>query len=56
MVLNLDVTLHADEVVGLRGPSDVGKLSLGDRLLGISASAAGGVERSTSLVPLRFQT
>lgn len=41
----LDVTLQAGEVVGLLGPSGVGKSSLGDTLLGISKPAEGRVTR-----------
>ena len=40
-----DITLHAGEIVGLLGPSGIGKSSLGDTLLGITAPAGGTITR-----------
>ncbi|SIS79534.1 ABC transporter ATP-binding protein [Phaeovulum vinaykumarii] len=51
----VDITLHAGEVVGLCGPSGVGKSSLGDALLGLIAPVAGQITRGAGLAPIRFQ-
>jgi len=51
----LDITLREGEVVGLCGPSGVGKSSLGDTLLGLVAPDAGQITRGAGLAPIRFQ-
>lgn len=45
---DLDITLYAGEVIGLLGPSGVGKSSLGDTLLGITKPSEGAVTRGNS--------
>ncbi|WP_201746342.1 ATP-binding cassette domain-containing protein [Veronia nyctiphanis] len=51
----IDIKLHAGEVVGLYGPSGVGKSSLGDALLGLLKPSAGEVWRSGRHAPTKFQ-
>ena len=52
---DLDITLQEGEVVGLRGPSGIGKSSLGDTLLGLVKPAKGKVSRNQSIAHIRFQ-
>ncbi|MEE4381646.1 MAG: ATP-binding cassette domain-containing protein [Pseudomonadales bacterium] len=51
----LSLAVHPGEVVGLAGPSGIGKSSLGDALLGLLPPAAGRVVRAPGQGPLRFQ-
>lgn len=55
LIEKLDLVLHAGEVVGLCGPSGIGKSSLGDTLLGITAPSAGSVTRSNGHARTGFQ-
>ena len=52
---DIDLTIKAGEIVGLSGPSGIGKSSLGDTLLGLVPARAGHVERGGNLAAHRFQ-
>nr|WP_321445773.1 ATP-binding cassette domain-containing protein [uncultured Cohaesibacter sp.] len=51
----IDLTIRAGEIVGLSGPSGIGKSSLGDTLLGLLPARHGAVVRDGALAPHRFQ-
>ncbi|MDD1781168.1 ATP-binding cassette domain-containing protein [Enterovibrio sp. ZSDZ35] len=52
---DMSITLRAGEVVGLCGPSGVGKSSLGDVLLGLLEPQEGSVVRSSTASQIKFQ-
>ncbi|CAM8663501.1 COG1123 ATPase components of various ABC-type transport systems, contain duplicated ATPase [Comamonadaceae bacterium] len=52
---NLDLTLHAGEVVAISGPSGCGKTTLGNMLLGLSPADAGSVRRPGPAAPWKYQ-
>ena len=52
---DIDLSIKAGEIVGLSGPSGIGKSSLGDTLLGLLPARAGRVERYGNLAAHRFQ-
>jgi len=52
---NLDLALSSGEIVGVSGPSGVGKSSLGDLLLGVLKPDQGAVSRAEGLAKTRFQ-
>jgi len=51
---DLDITVHAGEIVAVSGPSGCGKTTLGNVLLGLLRPDAGTVTRITA-APVRFQ-
>ncbi|AOF93946.1 ATP-binding cassette domain-containing protein [Sinorhizobium sp. RAC02] len=51
----LDIEIRAGEVVAITGPSGCGKTTVGNILLGLTASDRGEVERRARISPLRFQ-
>lgn len=55
LVEDVDLAFAPGEMVGLAGPSGIGKSSLGDALLGLLRPAAGRVERRADLGRLRWQ-
>lgn len=55
LLRDMDICLHAGEIVGLCGPSGAGKSSLGDTLLGITAPAKGSVTRANGHKATQFQ-
>lgn len=51
----VDLAIQPGEIVGLAGPSGIGKSSLGDALLGLLPAAQGQVRRAPNIGALRFQ-
>jgi peptide/nickel transport system ATP-binding protein len=52
---DLDVEIHAGEIIAIVGPSGCGKTTVGNILLGLARPDSGTVEGRKDLSPLRYQ-